>query len=171
MARLVASKLSALITTAVLEPGLRAATAATLRSTLLPAAAGEPLASAPGDWNSHPNPKRARSKMTRRVGDGQLRRAALQACGRRAGTGAPASPEYARIIDVAVEGDDDELRLFALRELSVLPLLPVSMDVDELALGEQGEVPELVRRIRQSRRIGRAGEGPGDAPTSPPDGR
>lgn len=148
------SKISALMAVAVLAPSLSRNAAARGLARLLPVAAGERPDSAPAVIRDHQNPKRARNVITREVGGTDLAEAAVQACGRLARLAAPASRELAVVIDESLRSDSEGLVSMALRELTMLPGLPVSSDVGLLENDSRPKVRRAARLLDEYRRTG-----------------
>jgi hypothetical protein len=142
------SKATALVAVALLAPALTGGTARLLLERLLPVAAGEPLKSAPPVLTDHRNPKRARSRFTRQVGDSRLRGAAIQACGRLAHVANPRSRPMARVLREAVDSGDTTLLRFALRELAGLPSIRIPGDLDALTAHDDAGVRTVAKELQ-----------------------
>jgi len=122
------SKVSALITLSITAPDLAKAAATRVLRALLPVATGSPVTSAPAVIADHRNPKRSRTRITRRVPPAAVRAGAVQACGRLARRTAPRPRHVDSMLHEALASDDIEVLRMALRELAGLPDL--GRDVD-----------------------------------------
>jgi tetratricopeptide (TPR) repeat protein len=146
------SKTSALITIALAAPGLSTPVAERTLASLLPIAAGAPVQSSPAVISDHPNPKRARTLLTREAPPGGVRAAAVQACGRLARVAGPDSLAVDAMLHEALESGQTEVARMALRELA--GLLQLGTDVDaaiwqahpEPSVRAAGEQLALARR-------------------------
>jgi hypothetical protein len=139
-----------LIAIAEFGPGLNADEAENLATVVYPIAEGTLPQSAPEELTSHPNPKRARSRFSRRASIEQLRAAALQAAARLTlHEQHPKRLEQA-LVDALASNERDRVRI-ALRTLADRPALDLVLDVEPLVASDDRGVRDAANLLKTAR--------------------
>lgn len=144
------SKVSALIAVAELAPALEPDEAEKMLVVVYPIAEGSFPQSAPAEVTSHPNPKRARSRISRTTPATQLKAAALQAAARLSLK--EEHPErLERALADALASGERELVRTALRMLAERPNLAVQVEPEPLLASDDRGVREAAERLNAAR--------------------
>jgi tetratricopeptide (TPR) repeat protein len=144
------SKVSALIAITELAPALPNEEAHGLLPVAYAFAEGNFPASAPAEVLSHSNPKRARSRISRRATQTQMRAAGLQAA-----TRLTLSDEHPQRLEqalaAALASGEPELARTALRMLAERPTLAIAVELDPLLTSDDRSVRAAAERLNAAR--------------------
>ena len=145
------SKTSALIAVALVARDLAPTPARRALRALLPIANGVEIHSAVSVVTDHPNPKRARTRVSRASPPAAIRSAAVQACGRLALRVAPGSRAVDEMLRQVLAANEPQVIRMALRELVSLTRLGRDVDTDVWIGHADRDVRAAAELLRRSR--------------------